>query len=132
MPLEHRNVFDHTLPFSHIVLDGEYAHVSGQLAQDPETRQLKAGTAEYETTRCMEQLVEILSSAELSLDNVTRVNLYITNLADFAEINAAYVKFFPSGKFPARTCVAVASLLGNTRIEIEATARLPQGHKSKL
>ncbi|KAJ3291109.1 hypothetical protein HDU79_002693 [Rhizoclosmatium sp. JEL0117] len=79
----------------------------------------------------MEQLAAILKSADLTLANVTRVNLYITNLADFEEINSAYTKFFPDGKFPARTCVAVAALLGGTRIEIEATARLPGG-KVKL
>ncbi|KAJ3401817.1 hypothetical protein HDU80_005679 [Chytriomyces hyalinus] len=79
----------------------------------------------------MEQLVAILASAQLSLDNVTRVNLYITDLADFAEINKAYALFFSNGKYPARTCVAVSALIGGTRIEIEATARLPVGHASK-
>ncbi|KAI8621732.1 Endoribonuclease L-PSP/chorismate mutase-like protein [Chytriomyces sp. MP71] len=129
MPLERHNLYAHAIPFSHIVLDGEYAHVSGQLAQDPVTRQVKAGTAEWETNACMTQLKAILATKNLTLSDITRVNLYITDLTDFVEINKAYAQFFPDGAFPARTCVQVSGLIGGTRIEIEATARLPKNAK---
>ncbi|TPX35281.1 hypothetical protein SmJEL517_g02238 [Synchytrium microbalum] len=109
-------------PFSQAVLDGDYAHLSGVLSA-PEGK-VTPGTADFETTQCMKQIVFMLTELGLTVSDLTRVNLYITNLDDFQEINAAYMKFFPEKLFPARTCVAVAKLLGGTRIEIEATARI--------
>ncbi|KAJ1558541.1 hypothetical protein HK405_013444 [Cladochytrium tenue] len=75
----------------------------------------------------MDQIRTVLRSIGLEMSNLVRVNLYITNLADLEAINTAYREFFPDGRFPARTCVVVAGLIGGCRIEIEATARIPQG-----
>ncbi|KAJ3334084.1 hypothetical protein HDU76_011608 [Blyttiomyces sp. JEL0837] len=123
--LKYHNHFPHPGMFSHLVIDGDYAHVSGQLAFDAEKKQVVAGTPEMETKRGMEQLRAVLADAGLGLNNITRVNLYITNLEHLEAINRVYGQFFPDGQYPARTCVVVAQLIGGCCIEIEATARIP-------
>ncbi|KAI9343916.1 Endoribonuclease L-PSP/chorismate mutase-like protein [Zopfochytrium polystomum] len=121
--LQHKNSFPHSYVFSHVVMDSEYAHLSGQLAMDG--TKVAPGTPQIETRKCMQQISDTLKSVGLTMGHLTRVNLYITNLADLDEINREYARFFPDGKYPARTCVVVAGLIGGCRIEIEATARLP-------
>ncbi|KAJ3102552.1 hypothetical protein HDU97_000421 [Phlyctochytrium planicorne] len=122
--LKHHNSFPHSNVFTHAVLDNDSAHLSGVLAWDAENQKIYTGTAAEETRRCMTQITTLLSELGLTVDNLVRVNLYITHLEDLAEINKVYATFFPKGVYPARTCVIVAALIGGARIEIECTAKL--------
>jgi len=67
----------------------------------------------------------MLSRVSLSMANVTAVVVHMTDLTDFDEMNAAYSVFFEAGKEPVRTCVQVAGLLENARVEITCQARRP-------
>ncbi len=64
----------------------------------------------------------MLAAAGLGLDDVIKVNVYLTSMDDFAAMNAVYAQRF-SEPFPARTTVAVAALPLGARIEVELVAR---------
>jgi enamine deaminase RidA (YjgF/YER057c/UK114 family) len=76
-----------------------------------------------ETTTCLKLIEQMLASVSLSLADVTSVVVHMTDLAEFNEMNAAYRAFFEDGKEPVRTCVQVAALLENARVEITCQAR---------
>ncbi|KAJ3414024.1 hypothetical protein HDV05_007149, partial [Chytridiales sp. JEL 0842] len=85
--LKHHNLFPHPTKLSHVVVDNDYAHVSGQLAVDPAIGQIAPGPADQETARCMDQMKACLNSVGLDLRDLVRVHIYITDLADLETIN---------------------------------------------
>ncbi|KAI9319533.1 Endoribonuclease L-PSP/chorismate mutase-like protein [Zopfochytrium polystomum] len=127
---QHVQLFRHDLTLSHCVIDGRYAFVSGQLATEGRRPPPIAQSAEAETRLCMEQIAGILGSVGLTLENIVRVNLYVVDLPALNEIFRAFATFFPSGKFPALTCVGVAGLIGGCKVEITAAAAFPAGFTS--
>lgn len=116
-------------PFSHIVESGDMVWVSGILAADDVSAGPEATasiTAETET--CLRLIAQMLSSVSLTMADVTSVLVHMTDLNEFDAMNAAYAGFFLKGKEPVRTCVGVASLLENARIEFTCQARRPAPH----
>lgn len=105
-------------PYSHAVVANGFVFVSGQGPVDPAT-----GTAPPEfanqVRQTMRNLVTILEAAGSTLDDVVKMNCYLTDLTRFAEFNDVYREFLPSG-FPARTTVATG-LLG-ILVEIDCIA----------
>ena len=79
---------------------------------------VKVGLDPAATARCIAQ-------AGVGFDDVLRVGVYMTDLRDFARMNAVYRSYFSSGAMPARTTVGVAQLLNGGVIEIDCVARLP-------
>lgn len=75
---------------------------------------------EEQTMKCLEILKTIVEENKGTLDDVVKVNLYVTNLDDFSKVNAVYEKVFTSN-YPARTCVQVSRLPKNAVVELEAT-----------
>jgi 2-iminobutanoate/2-iminopropanoate deaminase len=67
----------------------------------------------------------VLGDAGLSMDNVIKCNVYLTDMLDFPAMNAAYQRRFAK-PYPARTTVAVAGLPLNARVEIEMVAKKPR------
>lgn len=110
--------------YSHAVLDGGYAFLSGQLAADATDPAMPRGDIESETRACLELLGAILREIGLGFDDVVRVNVHMTELGEFDVMNRVYETFFTPGRLPARTTVGVASLLFGCRIEIDCIARL--------
>ncbi len=110
-------------PFNHIVEAGNQVFLSGILAADD----LSAGEEAFasvgaETATCLRLIERMLASVSLDLENVTSVLVHMTDLDDFGEMNAAYGTFFEAGKEPVRTCVQVAALLEDARVEITCQA----------
>ncbi|KAL3456939.1 Endoribonuclease L-PSP/chorismate mutase-like protein [Aspergillus heterothallicus] len=66
----------------------------------------------------------VLEAARSSLDNVLKMNIFLTNMDNFGIVNEAYDEFFTQAIKPARTCVAVYQLPFGTDVEIECTAHL--------
>ncbi len=110
-------------PYSQGIKAGNMVFASGQLPIIPETGKLCEGTMTEQTRQCMKNIGAILGAAGGSLDNVVKTAIFLADLGDFAEVNAAYAEFF-KGDAPARSCVQVAALPKNGRIEIEAIAVL--------
>ncbi|MGF7158731.1 2-iminobutanoate/2-iminopropanoate deaminase [Rhodoligotrophos appendicifer] len=108
-------------PYSHAVTAGELVFVAGQLAQDDPAWQ-GPNTIEGETAASLDLCSRILGEAGLSMADVVRVTVYMTDLSEFKRMNQVYARYFPADRQPARTCVGVASLLAGARIEIDCIA----------
>lgn len=109
-------------PYSQAVrASGTMVFCSGQIPLDPKTGALVQGTIEEETERVLENLGAVLRAAGASFGQVVRSTIYLTDMADFAAVNAVYARRFEAGP-PARVTVAVSGLPKGARVEIDAIA----------
>lgn len=111
-------------PYSVAALDPESGllFLSGQTPVDPATGELVTGDVAAQTRRVFANLEAVLTAAGASLADVLKVNVYLTTMADFPGLNAAYATVFQA-PYPARTTVAVAELPLGARVEVEVVAR---------
>lgn len=109
-------------PYSHAVAAGDLLYLSGQTPIDPATGRLVEGGIAEQTAQCFANLFAVLDAAGLSPEQVVKVNVYLTDMNDFAEMNAVYARQFRQ-PYPARTTIGVASLPLGARVEIELVAR---------
>lgn len=105
-------------PYSQAVVAGNTIYISGQLPIDPTTGKMVVGSIAEKTKRILENAEIIALAANASLENVVKTTIFLTNLADFAEMNEAYAKIFGQ-TLPARSTVQVAALPLNSNIEID-------------
>ena len=105
-------------PFSPAVRDGDRVYASGQIAQDPATGKLIADGVAAQTEQIFHNIAVLLSAAGKSLGDVVKVNVYLTNMQDFAQMNEVYARHF-APPYPARTTVGVAALPLGAQVEIE-------------
>ncbi len=108
-------------PYSQGVQCCNMVFVSGQLPFVPETGALLEGSVGEMTIQSMKNIEAILAEAGCTLKDVVKTTIFLKDLNDFAEVNAAYATFFPENP-PARACVQVAKLPRDARVEIEAVA----------
>jgi 2-iminobutanoate/2-iminopropanoate deaminase len=111
-------------PYAHAVRAGGLLFCSGQIALDPETRELVRGTDREQTVRCLENLRSVCAAAGAELRDAVRVTVYVTEMGAFGEVNEAYGEYFPSDP-PARVTVGVSELPRGARVEIDAIVALP-------
>ncbi len=108
-------------PYSQAVTAGGWLFVSGQIPLDPQTGELVDSSIEAATRRVLDNLTAVLSATGTTLGEVVRTTIYLTDLADFATVNAVYGEYF-SAPYPARATLQVAALPRNSRVEIDAIA----------
>jgi 2-iminobutanoate/2-iminopropanoate deaminase len=108
-------------PFSPAVRDGDRVYTSGQVAQDPATGKLIEGGVAAQTEQIFHNLKVILEAADKSLGDVVKVNVYLTDIGNFAAMNDVYAKHF-AAPYPARTTLGVAALPLGAAVEIEMIA----------
>ena len=111
-------------PYSHAVWTGNLLYCSGQAAVDPAAGRLIEGGITEQTTQTFNNLEAVLKDAGLSMDDVIKVNVYLTAMSNFAAMNAVYLTRF-NAPYPARTTVAVAELPLGALVEIELIAQRP-------
>ena len=109
-------------PYSPAVWSGDMLYLSGQTPVDPSTGRLVEGDVGVQTGRAFANLELVLLDAGLTMDDVIKCNVYLTDMADFPAMNEAYGSCF-SAPYPARTTVAVAGLPLGASVEIELIAR---------
>ncbi len=109
-------------PYSHGIDSDPFVFCSGQTPIDPATGRLADGGLGDRTDQCFDNLFAVLASAGLGPADVVKVNVYLTDMNDFAAMNEAYARRFEE-PYPARTTIGVASLPLGSDIEIELTAR---------
>jgi len=109
-------------PYSHAVEAAGLVFLSGQTPIDPATGQLVAGTIGVQTAQCLQNLFKVLETAKLTPDDVVNVQVYLTDMQDFAAMNAVYLEHF-AAPYPARTTIGVASLPRGARVEIGLVAK---------
>jgi len=109
-------------PYVQAVAAGPYVFTSGQIALDPATGDLIEGEADAQARQVMANLAAVLAAAGLGFADVVKTTVFLTDMNDFAVVNAAYGESFDAGTKPARSTVAVAALPRGARVEIEAIA----------
>lgn len=112
-------------PYSQAVWTGNLLYCSGQTPIDPATGELVAGDIRQQTSQAFNNLEAVLTEAGLTMDDVIKVNVYLTSMANFGGMNQVYQERF-SMPYPARTTVAVAELPLNALVEIEFVAEKKQ------
>ncbi|MCC8189817.1 MAG: Rid family detoxifying hydrolase [Planctomycetes bacterium] len=105
-------------PYSQAIEAGGLVFISGQLPIDMATGELCAGSIGEQTKHCLKNAAAIARAAGTELARAVKTTIFLADIADFAEVNAAYAEFFPDAP-PARSCFAVAALPKNARVEIE-------------
>ena len=109
-------------PYSHAVVANGFVYVSGQGPVEPETGEMPDGFTD-QVRQTLKNLRTILEAAGSGLDDVVKVNAYLTDLTRFAEFNEVYREFFGNNP-PARTTVATA-LLG-ILVEVDCVAQVAE------
>ena len=109
-------------PYNQAVLIGNTVYTSGQIALDPKTMQLVTDTIEAETTQVMENLKAVLAAADMTFENVIKTSIFISDMHNFAKINAVYASYFNEDTAPARETVEVANLPKFVNVEISMIA----------
>ncbi len=111
-------------PYSQAVIatrGGAMVYCAGQIPLDPATMTLVTSGISDETRRVLTNLRAVLEAAGARLDTVVKTTVFLTDLADFAEMNAVYAEVFGDHR-PARSTIAVSGLPKGARVEIEAIA----------
>jgi len=107
-------------PYSQSVRIGNLVAASGQAGIDPATGTFAAPDVAGQTTQTFKNIAAVLEASGATLDDVIRVDVYLSDMADFAAMNEAYAQVF-SQPYPARTTVGV-SLPAGMKVEITALA----------
>ena len=108
-------------PYSQAISIGGFLFTSGQIALDPESGMFLSGEIEEETEQTLKNISAILQAGGLSLENVVKTTVYLSDLNHFSRMNEIYEKYFSKTK-PARACVQVAALPKGAKIEVDAIA----------
>lgn len=109
-------------PYSHAILVNGTLFTSGQVPLVPETGALAGDTIQEQATQVFANLEAVLAAAGMTFADVVKTTVFLTDLADFAEMNAIYATKFPENP-PARSCVQVAKLPAGAKMEMELIAR---------
>jgi len=107
-------------PYSQAVELNGTLFVSGQIPVNPATGEMPQGI-EAQTRQVLKNIGAILEAAGLTYNDVIKTTVMISNMADFAAMNAVYAEFFTQDK-PARVCFQAAALPKNALVEIDAIA----------
>ena len=108
-------------PYSQAIKANGLVFASGQIPLDPTTMQIVEGGIREQTERVMNNLSAVLQAAGSSLDRVVKTTVFLTDLADFADMNETYGRFFGEAA-PARSTVQVSRLPRDVRVEIDLIA----------
>ncbi len=110
-------------PYSQALKAGGFVWCSGQIPINPATNTIEATTIEDQTRQAISNLKNVLEAAGISLANVVKTTVFIKDMNDFAALNGVYAEMFGDTK-PARSCVEVARLPKDVKVEIECIASL--------
>ena len=108
-------------PYSQAIKAGNLLFASGQIHLEPKSGTLVSGSIEDQTRQALENVKAILVAAGCQLEAVVKATVFIKNMDDFSKINSVYAEYFPVNP-PARSCVEVARLPKDVKLEIEAIA----------
>ena len=111
-------------PYSQAIKAGDTVYLSGQIPLDPATMEVVEGDISVKTRQVFNNLSEVAIAAGTKLTNAVKINISVTDLNDFAAVNAVMEEFFEQ-PFPARACVQVAALPKGVPVEIEAILYCP-------
>ncbi len=108
-------------PYSQAVKAGSTVYISGQLPIDPATGEFAGADITAQTRQSLTNLRSILEAAGCTIADVVKTTVLLSDIAEFAAMNAVYAEFFAE-PFPARAAYQVAALPKGAKVEIEAIA----------
>ncbi|MBP3867733.1 MAG: RidA family protein [Solobacterium sp.] len=108
-------------PYSQALKVGPFVFASGQIPLDPATGTIKGETAVDQAEQAFTNIEAVLKEAGLSMKDVVKTTVFLTDLNDFGPVNEVYAKHFVK-PFPARSCVEVSALPKGAKVECEVIA----------
>ena len=111
-------------PYSHAVMAGDFIFLSGQTPEKPGTDETVKGDIKIQTRQVMENIKSILAEVGCTMNDVVKVNAYLSDIKDFAGYNEAYREYFEK-PYPARTTVQ-STVPGGSLLEIDVIALCPR------
>jgi 2-iminobutanoate/2-iminopropanoate deaminase len=108
-------------PYSQAIVSGDTVYVSGQIPMNPFTGELEVASIEEATHRILKNIETLLKECEMTLNNIVKCSIFMTDLGQFSEMNAVYGSYFQDVP-PARETVQVSKLPMNVPIEISCIA----------
>ena len=109
-------------PYSQAIKAGNTIYVSGQLPLDPKTGAFPGNDIASQTKQSLENVKAVLAEAGCTMEDVFKTTVFIKDMNDFAAINEVYATYFTGDVLPARSCVEVARLPKDVKVEIEVIA----------
>jgi len=106
-------------PYSQAVRRGGFVFLSGQIPLDPASGQIVEGDISVQARRVFDNLRAVVAAAGGTFDDIVRVGIYVTDLGDFAAVNAVMAENFQA-PFPARSTIEVSGLPRGARVEVDA------------
>lgn len=109
-------------PYSQAIDCGDFVFLSGQIPLVPETGLVAKGGLEAQAHQMFANIKAVLAEAGMSLSNVVKTTVFMTDLSQFAAFNAIYAEYFKA-PYPARSCVEVSALPKGVLVECELIAK---------
>lgn len=110
-------------PYCTATLYGDTVYMSGMIGVDPAAGRPVEGGALAQARQVFENIRTVLGELDLTMDDVLKTTVFLTNLDDFAEVNKLYAEYF-GPNYPARSCVEVSRLPMGLAVEVECIARM--------
>ena len=105
--------------YSQAVKIGNTVYMSGQIPLDPVTMEMVTGSMEDQITRFLDNLKAVAVAAGGTLNDIAKLNIFLTDLSHFALVNEVMTRYFEQ-PYPARAAIGVASLPKNAEVEMDA------------
>lgn len=105
--------------YSQAIRAGDTVYLSGQIPLDPATMQVVDGPIERQIERVFENLKAVVAAAGGTMDDIVKVNVYLTDLGNFAKVNEVMARYFTQ-PYPARAAVGVSQLPKGVPVEMDA------------
>lgn len=109
--------------YSQAVKVGTTVYLSGQIPLDPDTMELVSGDMEKEIVRVFDNLGAVCDAAGGSLQQIAKLNIFLTDLSHFALVNEVMARYFEK-PYPARAAIGVAALPKGARVEMDGVMEL--------
>ena len=109
-------------PYNQAILKDNILFISGQIALDPNSMNLKNNSIEDETHQVLKNLKNILAEAEMDFKNVVKSSIFLSDMSYFNDVNEVYGSYLETGMEPARETIAVKTLPMNVNVEISMIA----------
>lgn len=111
-------------PYSQAVQCGSMLYLSGQIPVDPASGELVESDISLQTKQVFKNIVAVLEAEKVTLEHVVKTTVFLSDFANFAEMNKIYGDYFGETNAPARSTVEVAALPLGSLVEIEVIADL--------
>jgi reactive intermediate/imine deaminase len=110
--------------YSQAIRAANTVYLSGQIPLDPQTMEIVTGDFEAQARRVFDNLRAVARAAGGDLGHAVKLNVYLTDLANFATVNKVMAEYFAQ-PYPARAAVGVAALPRGAQVEVDGVLVLP-------